>query len=125
MPISLNHTIVPAHDKESAAQFFAEIMGLSVGRTNPGTRPGRFAVVKVGDVNLGFDTVKQFEPHHYAFHVGDDEFDAILDRVKARGIAYAADPFHKQKGQLNKNEGGRGFYFCTPDGHNIELLTRI
>jgi len=125
MAIELNHTIVPAHDKEAAASFFAEIMGLTVGRTNPGTKPGRFAVVKVGGVNLAFDDADRFEPHHYAFHVSDDEFDAILARIQERGISYAADPFHKQRGQLNAYEGGRGFYFLTPDGHNIELLTAI
>ena len=26
MPITLNHTIVPAHDKEAAARFFARIL---------------------------------------------------------------------------------------------------
>jgi hypothetical protein len=28
MPIILNHTIVPAHDKAAAARFFAGIFGL-------------------------------------------------------------------------------------------------
>jgi len=28
MSITLNHTIVPAHDKEAAARFFAQIFGL-------------------------------------------------------------------------------------------------
>ena len=28
MPIVLNHTIVPAHDKEASARFFARIFGL-------------------------------------------------------------------------------------------------
>jgi catechol 2,3-dioxygenase-like lactoylglutathione lyase family enzyme len=125
MSIRLNHTLVPAHDKEAAAQLFADIFGLSVSYTNPGTTPGRFAVVRVGDVNLTFDDVDQFEPHHYAFHVGDAEFGAILARVKAHGLPYAADPFYRKPEQLNANEGGRGFYFLTPDKHNIELLTRI
>jgi hypothetical protein len=40
-------------------------------------------------------------------------------------LPYAADPFYRKPEQLNTNEGGRGFYFLTPDKHNIELLTRI
>ncbi len=28
MPITLNHTIVPAHDKEASARVFADICGL-------------------------------------------------------------------------------------------------
>lgn len=125
MPIHLNHTIVPAREKQRAAQFFADLFGLKVGSTNPGTTPGRFAVVRVGEVNLNFDDAERFEPHHYAFHVSEAEFDAILARVKARGLTFAADPFYREIGHLNANEGGRGFYFRTPDGHNIELLTRV
>ncbi|WP_333794908.1 VOC family protein [Hyphomicrobium sp.] len=125
MTIRLNHTIVPAREKESAAALFAEIFGVTVGRTNPGSAPGRFAVVSIGEINFDFDDVDQFEPHHYAFHVSDEEFDQILERVKARGLVIAADPFYKRIGELNANEGGRGFYFRTPDGHNLELLTRV
>lgn len=125
MTIQLNHTLVPANEKESAAALFAEIFGVTVGRKNPGSSPGRFAVVCIGGVNFVFDNADRFEPHHYAFHVSDEEFDRILERVKARGLLVAADPFYERIGELNANEGGRGFYFRTPDGHNLELLTRI
>jgi len=123
--MQLNHTTVPARDKHAAAQFFAEIFGTRVGRENPGTTPGRFAVVRVGGVNFAFDDVQDFRPQHYAFHASDEEFDSVLARLQERGISIAADPFHKRRGELNANEGGRGFYFLTPDGHNIELLTRV
>ena len=36
MVITLNHTIVPAHDKEASAKFFAKIFGLM--RWYPKTR---------------------------------------------------------------------------------------
>ncbi len=123
--MKLNHTTVPARDKHAAAQFFADIFGTRVGRENPGTTPGRFAVVQVGGVNFAFDDVQDIRPQHYAFHVSDEEFDSILARLRERGVSIAADPFHKRPGKLNANEGGRGFYFLTPDGHNIELLTRV
>jgi len=29
MPITLNHTIVPVHDKEASARFFTDICGLN------------------------------------------------------------------------------------------------
>lgn len=88
--ITLNHTIVPAQDKEAAAQFFADLFGLEVGRKSPGSPPRTFAVVRVGETNLDFVDMEEFEPHHYAFHVSDEKFDAILGRVKARGMTYAA-----------------------------------
>ena len=44
MAITLNHTIVPAHDKEASARFFAEIMGLSYDGPM-----GHFAPVRIND----------------------------------------------------------------------------
>ena len=44
MAITLNHTIVPAHDKEASVQFFARIFGLTY--AGP---VGHFAPVQVND----------------------------------------------------------------------------
>jgi catechol 2,3-dioxygenase-like lactoylglutathione lyase family enzyme len=119
MTITLNHTIVPAHDKKAAAQFFARIFGLEVDNS------GHFAAVRVNDtLTLDFNDQGQFESHHYAFHVSDAEFDAIFARVQAENIAYSSDPFRRDMGQINHWNGGRGFYFPDPDGHLLELLTR-
>ena len=120
MAIVLNHTIVPARNKEASAQFFADIFGLKV---EPSF--GHFAPVRVNDtLTLDFADREVFESHHYAFHVSDEEFDAIFARVKEKGIEYSSDPMHQNKGQINHRKEGRGFYFYDPDGHNLELLTR-
>jgi catechol 2,3-dioxygenase-like lactoylglutathione lyase family enzyme len=120
MAIVLNHTIVPAHDKEASAKFFARIFGLTY--AGPA---GHFAPVQVNDtLTLDFDNADQFESHHYAFHVSDEEFDAILGRVKVEGIPYGSGPFDRANMQLNTRRGGRGFYFDDPNGHILELLTR-
>jgi catechol 2,3-dioxygenase-like lactoylglutathione lyase family enzyme len=120
MTITLNHTIVPARDKDASARFFAEIFGLSYDGPK-----GHFAPVKVNaDLTLDFDNATAFERHHYAFHVGDAEFDAILGRVQGAGIPYGSDPWHTENHELNNWNGGRGFYFADPDGHLLELLTR-
>ncbi|HWG80605.1 MAG TPA: hypothetical protein VN681_12565, partial [Stellaceae bacterium] len=65
----------------------------------------------------------EFEVHHYAFHVADDEFDAILARIRAAGIAYGSAPWQLEDGQLNAWNGGRGVYFRDLNGHVLELLT--
>lgn len=120
MTITLNHTIVPAHDKETSSQFFAKIFGLKV--ESP---VSHFAVIRVNDtLTLDFDNREKFESHHYAFQVSDEEFDAIFARVKAAGLEYSSDPMHHNKNQINYRNGGRGFYFYDLDGHNLELLTR-
>ena len=118
MTITLNHTIVPARDKDAAARFFAQIFGLKAGASD------YFTPVTVNDqLTLLFDNDTSFESHHYAFHVSDAEFDAIFGRVKAAGIAYGSDPGNLTNGKLNDWGGGRGVYFKEPDGHVLELMT--
>jgi catechol 2,3-dioxygenase-like lactoylglutathione lyase family enzyme len=120
MAITLNHTIVPAHDKETSAQFFAEIFGLKY--EGPA---GHFAPVKVNDtLTLDFDHNERFEWHHYAFHVSDNEFEAIFGRIKSAGLRYGSTPWSREDMQINNWRGGRGVYFCDPNGHILELLTR-
>ncbi|MBV8399385.1 MAG: VOC family protein [Acetobacteraceae bacterium] len=120
MTITLNHTIVPARDKEAAARFFAQIFGLRYEGAS-----GHFAPVRVNDtLTLDFDDVKgAIASQHYAFHVSDPEFDAILERVKAAGLAFGSGPWSLADGKLNDWNGGRGFYFKDPDGHILELMT--
>jgi catechol 2,3-dioxygenase-like lactoylglutathione lyase family enzyme len=118
MAITLNHTIVPARDKVAAAGFFARVFGLKPGRAD------HFAPARVNkSLTLLFDTDSKFESHHLAFHVGDREFDAILNRVKEAGIAFGSAPWSLEDGKLNDWNGGRGFYFQDPDGHVLELMT--
>jgi hypothetical protein len=55
---------------------------------------GHFAPVRVNEtLTLDFDDADSFDVHHYAFHVSDPEFDAILDRVQKAGIPYGSDPW--------------------------------
>ena len=120
MAIILDHTIVPAKNKEVSARFFAKIFGLKY--EGP---MGPFAPVQVNDaLTLDFGDSDNFESHHYAFHVSDDEFDAIFERVKAEGIPYGSGPFTQDNMQINHRLGGRGFYFLDANGHSLELLTR-
>lgn len=120
MTIVLNHTIVPSRDKDAAARFFARIFGLAY--AGP---PGYFAQVRVSDtLTLDFGDAKNFDEHHYAFHVSDGEFDAIIARVQAEAIAWGSAPGRLDDRTLNDWNGGRGVYFRDPDGHVLELMTR-
>jgi catechol 2,3-dioxygenase-like lactoylglutathione lyase family enzyme len=123
MAIILNHTIVPARDKVASAKFFAGTFGLPFDEK----AVGYFAPVRVNEtLTLDFhDDVDSFEIHHYAFHVSDPEFDAILKRVQEAGIAYGSAPWSLENKELNSWNGGRGVYFCDPNGHILELLTRV
>jgi catechol 2,3-dioxygenase-like lactoylglutathione lyase family enzyme len=119
MAITLNHTIVPARDKDAAARFFTQVFGLTY--RGPGDH---FAPVRINDtLTFLFDDAEAVESHHYAFHVSDEEFDAILRRVKDAGLTFGSTPWSLDDGRLNDWGGGRGFYFKDPDGHILELMT--
>lgn len=120
MARQFNHTIVHATDREASAGFLAEILGLPAP-----TAYGPFLVVQL-DNGVSLDFVASNGPvhrQHYAFLVGEDEFDQIFARIKERGLSYWADPFHRQPGEVNTNDGGRGVYWDDPDGHNLEIIT--
>ncbi|GAT84670.1 glyoxalase family protein [Streptomyces sp. F-3] len=121
MAVELNHTIVAARDKERSARFLADLLGLEV---EPPFGP--FTPVQVANgVTLDYlETTEPISPQHYAFLVSEDDFDAIFARIRAAGLPYWADPYHRRPGEINRNDGGRGVYFDDPDGHNMEILTR-
>ena len=119
MAIVLDHTIVPAHDKEASARFLARILGLQY--EGP---LSHFAPLRINDtLTLDFDNDTEFESHHYAFKVDEAEFDAIFERVRAEGLAYGSGPFALDDMKINRRRGGRGFYFRDPNGHVLEVLT--
>lgn len=119
MAVQLNHTIVHATDRDAAADFLTGILGLP-----PAATFGPFKVVEMGNgVSLDVMQAGSVHPQHYAFLVGEDEFDQIWDRIKARGLTYWADPFHHEEGRINTNDGGRGLYWDGPDDHVLEILT--
>jgi catechol 2,3-dioxygenase-like lactoylglutathione lyase family enzyme len=118
--VQLNHTIVAARDKRESATFLAEILGVPAPTTY-----GPFLVVEMDNgVSLDFDERGTIHPQHYAFLVTEAEFDQIFGRIRERGLAYWADPFHRRPGEINRNDGGRGVYWEDPSGHNLEIITR-
>jgi extradiol dioxygenase family protein len=120
MAVELNHTIVSTHDKHAEARFVTGVLGLP----EPGSF-GPFAVVELQNgVSLDFmDVEGEITPQHYAFLISEDEFDAVSARLAQRGLPTWADPGRRTRGS-NTNDGGRGLYFDSPEGHNLEVLTR-
>lgn len=121
MAIHFNHTILSARDSKASADFLAEMLGLPAPR-----RWGPFHMVTTdNDANLDYMNIEgEIERQHYAFLVGDDEFDAIFNRIYERNLPYWADPSQRKPGETNDHDGGRGLYFQDPNGHLLEIITR-
>ena len=121
MTIELNHTIVPARDKEESVRFYELMFGFKyegpLGHFAPIQIPGQ-------SLTLDFDNRESFETHHYAFKVNESEFDEIFGRILEAGLVYGSEPFSPENMEINHWNGGRGVYFRDPSGHLLELLTR-
>jgi catechol 2,3-dioxygenase-like lactoylglutathione lyase family enzyme len=89
MSIIIDHIVIPAHDHEASAQFFAGIMGVDY------AGPDRhFAPVRVSDTfTIAFMKEDQFTSYHLGFHIGEDEFDVIFSHLQAAGVPYGNHPF--------------------------------
>jgi catechol 2,3-dioxygenase-like lactoylglutathione lyase family enzyme len=118
--VELNHTIVHASDRDATAAFLTGILGL------PDATPyGPFLEVKVANgASLDVMQAEEVHPQHYAFLVSEDEFDQIRARIQERGLTWSADPFGREPGEINHDDGGRGLYWAAPDGHRLEIITR-
>ena len=121
MTAQLNHTIVWCRDQQVAATFLSDVLGLP----DP-TQFGPFEVVEAGNgVSLDFhETYADITSQHYAFLVGEDDFDRSFALIQQRVVDHWADPACTQPNEINHNDGGRGVYFTDPDGHLLEIITR-
>jgi catechol 2,3-dioxygenase-like lactoylglutathione lyase family enzyme len=119
--VQLNHTIVWCKDQRRSASFLTEILGRRAAK-----RFMHFLVVELDNgVSLDFyETDDDIVTQHYAFLIGEDDFDTIYARIRARCLEHWADPARTQPGEINHHFGGRGVYFKDPDGHLLEVITR-
>ena len=95
--VQLNHTIVSCRDQQRSAAFLTGILGLPAA-----TRFGHFLVVEADNgVSLDFaETSREIASQHYAFLVGEDEFDAAFGRIHDQELPYWADPGQAQRGAI-------------------------
>lgn len=118
--MAFNHTIVHSSNREEAAQFFSEMMGLPAP-----VEFGPFLMVRLAhDASIDFIQHDGDIPYqHYAFLVSDDEFTKIYGRIVERGLDHWADPHRDEPNTINHHDGGRGVYWCDPTGHLLEIIT--
>lgn len=119
MDLVLDHTIVPAKDRDESARFYARVFDLRY----DGPR-GHFAPVKVNDtLTLDFADDDQFERHHYAFRTDRAGFDAILGRLTADHVPFGSTPGSADDGRTMHRSGGLSVYFRDPNGHLLQVLS--
>jgi hypothetical protein len=119
MTVELDHVIVSARNKIASARLLAELLGVPWAESGAGP----FAPVYVNEgLTLDFiETDEAFPVEHFCFRVSPDEFDAILARIQAAGIAYRS----KVRGPVDRKIDPQfgNVYWNEPEGHQWEMLT--
>jgi DNA-binding MarR family transcriptional regulator len=116
--IVLDHTVVPAADKQASAGFFARLVGRRVAPAGP------FAAVRVNDdLTLDFDDRHGVHPGHWAFLVDDTTFDHLLGTLGEMDADYGASPDAGWNRRVGEAGAGRRVYVLTPEHHTYEFFT--
>jgi catechol 2,3-dioxygenase-like lactoylglutathione lyase family enzyme len=97
-PIHFNHLAVAAKDKQHSATFLTRLLGLP----EPAVW-GPFLSVTLDDgVRLDYaEPGVEFPGQHYALLVTDDVFDRAIERIRADGVPFWADPGMRSPSQIN------------------------
>lgn len=121
MTIELDHTIVPSRSQVKSAKLLAELLGVSWAEKSVGP----FSPVYINSgLTLDFqETNEDFPIYHFCFRVQEEEFDSILERIKAAGINYRSTLRGSMDMKISIEFGGRMIYWNEPDGHQWEMLT--
>jgi catechol 2,3-dioxygenase-like lactoylglutathione lyase family enzyme len=123
MMVALDHVGVPARDAAASASFLAEILGLAP--ATPDGPEGEMYCLAIGQSGrLLYCPAENGAPHHIAFRVDPVTFAAVVNRLRARGVAFGNDPEDYANGQTaDPHGGGQGrIYFLDPNGHLFEVV---
>ena len=119
MVVVLDHLSVPAPDKVKAAEWYAQVFGVTY------EGPYRdYAPVRVSPaLQLNFTEEKELAHHnHYAFRTSYDEFEGVRQRLERMDVPWGSTTGNLD-GQVYRRNGLLGFYFDDVIGHGCELIT--
>jgi catechol 2,3-dioxygenase-like lactoylglutathione lyase family enzyme len=120
--IALDHVGVPARDAAASARFLADVLGLAP--ATPQGPEGEMYCLPVGaSGKLLFAPAESVAALHVAFRVDPATFGGVVNRLRAKGVAFGNAPEDRGNGQTADPLGGHGrVYFLDPNGHLFEVV---
>jgi catechol 2,3-dioxygenase-like lactoylglutathione lyase family enzyme len=120
--IAIDHVAVLARDVAASAGFLAELLGLAPG--SPDGPDGEMFRLPVGESgSLLYFPADQIPGQHIAFRVDPSTFDAVVHRLRARGLVFGNDPEDPTNRQTTDFLGGHGrVFFLDPNQHLFEVI---
>jgi catechol 2,3-dioxygenase-like lactoylglutathione lyase family enzyme len=120
--IAIDHIAVLARDVAGSARFMAGILGLPPGAPDgpdgdmfrlPINESGSLLYFPAGDIPV----------QHIAFRVDAPTFDAVVGRLRAKGLVFGNDPEDPTNMQITDFLGGHGrVFFLDPNDHLFEVV---
>ena len=120
MAIHFNHTILAAQDSRSAIAFLAEDA-----RPPSLKRWGPFEVVTTENGASRLHAGGTPSRRSTTFLTSDEEFDQILVGSDRAPAPLGRSRGRQRQGEISHHDGGRGAYFEDPNGHLLEVNTRL
>jgi catechol 2,3-dioxygenase-like lactoylglutathione lyase family enzyme len=116
----IDHLAIPARRAETAAHELAALLGVS-GVEPDGPDDDMFRVDLDGSA-IQFADADEVPAHHVAFRVDEDDFAAVVERLRNGGVAFGNEPADPANGRTEDFLGGAGrVYFVSGDGHLFEV----
>lgn len=111
-------------DLERSERFYVEGLGLEVVERWP-RRDAIWVLAGATRIGLwrpqvGMEGSRGGEHVHFAMRIADENFDAQVDAMKARGLEV---PIHEFDGLGSAEGPSRSAYVTDPDGHLVEFWT--
>ena len=121
--IALDHVGLSAGNAATSASFLSEILGLAP--ATPVGPEGEMHCLPIGESgDLLFCPAESGTPQHIAFRVDSGTFGEVVNRLRAKGVAFGNDPEDCANRQTTDTHGGgQGrVYFLDPNGHLFEVV---
>ena len=102
-------------DLDAAVRFYGEVLGLPVQRRSDERAwflVGERSRIGLWSPQVGIAGGRGGAHVHYAMHIGEDDYEAAVARLREHGLDVHAEDFE---------EKGRAAYVTDPDGNVVEL----
>ena len=115
----VNELVLEVVDLGAAERFYAQVLGLPVverwqDREAVWVMAGERTRIGLWRPQVGTARGRRGVHVHYAMHLGEEHFDAAVERLREHG--YEPELF-------DGYDGSRAAYVSDPDGHVVELWT--
>lgn len=121
------HVAFPVHDLELARKFYGETLGCPEGRSSPDWIDFNFyghqIVAHLAPEEAGTAQLNAVDGHgvpvrHMGIVLPREEWDAMAERLKAKGIQFIIEPYIRFKGEVGEQAT---MFFLDPSGNAMEV----